>query len=162
MVKLNWDSHCCSVQFICSIVYDSFQPHGLQHARLPHAIINSRNLLKLMSIELVMPSNHLFLCHPFLLLPSIFPSIRSFPVSQFFVSGSQSIWASASASVLSTNTQGWFPLGLTGLISLKYKEILKNLLQHHNLKASFLRCSAFFMVQLSHVYMTTGKKHNFD
>ena len=78
MVKLNWDSHCCSVQFICSIVYDSFQPHGLQHARLPHAIINSRNLLKLMSIELVMPSNHLFLCRPLLFLPSIFPSIRVF------------------------------------------------------------------------------------
>ena len=78
MVKLNWDSHCCSVQFICSIVYDSFQPHGLQHARLPHAIINSRNLLKLMSIELVMPSNHLFLCRPCLLLPSVFPIIRVF------------------------------------------------------------------------------------
>ena len=78
MVKLNWDSHCCSVQFICSLMYDSFQPDGLQHARLPRPIINSQNLLKLMSVESVMPSNHLFLCRPLLLLPSIFSSIRVF------------------------------------------------------------------------------------
>ena len=117
----------------------------------PGSFTISGSSLKFLSIELVMLFNHLILSCPLLLLPSILPSIRSFPVSQFFVSGSQSIWASASASVLSTNTQGWFPLGLTGLISLKYKEILKNLLQHHNLKASFLRCSAFFMVQLSHL-----------
>ena len=67
------------------------------------SITNSWNLLKLMSIELVMPSNHLILCHPFLLLPSIFPSIRSFPLSQFFTSGGQSI--GASASVLPMNIQ---------------------------------------------------------
>ena len=78
----------------------------------------SWSLLKLMSIELVIPSNHLILCHP-LLLPSVFPSIGSFPVTQFFASGSQSI--GASASVLPTNIQGWFPLGLTGLISLLSK-----------------------------------------
>ena len=73
------------------------------------SITNSRSLLKLMSIELVMPSNHLILCHPLLLLPSIFPSIRSFPMSQFFSSGAQRIGVSASASVLPMNIQDWFP-----------------------------------------------------
>ena len=73
----------------------------------------SLSLLKLMSIEPVMPSNHLILCHPLLLLSLIFPSIRSFPVSQLFTLGGQSIGALASASVLPVNIQGWFPLGLT-------------------------------------------------
>ena len=79
------------------------------------SITNSWSLLKLMSIELVMPSNHLILCRLLLLLPSVFPSIRVFffffPVSQFFISGGQSIGASASASVLPMNIQDWFPLG---------------------------------------------------
>ena len=69
------------------------------------SITNSGSLLKLMSFKLVMPSNHLLLCHPLLLLPSIFPSIRTFPVSQFFASGGQSIGVSASASVLPMNIQ---------------------------------------------------------
>ena len=80
----------------------------------------SWSLLKLMSIESVMPSNHLVLCRPLLLLPSIFPSIRVFS-SQLFTSGGQSIGASASASVLPMNIQDCFPLGLTGLISLQSK-----------------------------------------
>ena len=80
------------------------------------SITNSRSLLRLVSIELVMPSNHLILCHPLLLLPSIFPCIRKwcFPMSQLFASGGQSIGVSPSASVLSVNIQDWFPLGLTG------------------------------------------------
>ena len=73
----------------------------------------SQSLLKFMSIESVMPWNHLILCCPLLLLPSIFPSIRVFPVNQFFASGGQSIGASASASVLPMNIQGWFPSVLT-------------------------------------------------
>ena len=80
------------------------------------SITNSQSLPKLMSIELVMPCNHLILCRPILLLPSIFPSSGSFPISQFCASGSQNIGASASALVLPMNIQGWFPLGLTGLI----------------------------------------------
>ena len=80
-----------------------------------------QGLLKLMSIESVMPSNHLILCHPVLLLPSIFTNIRSFPMSQLFASGGQSVGASVSASVFPMNIQGWFPLGLTGLISLLSK-----------------------------------------
>ena len=80
-----------------------------------------QNLLELMSIELMMPSNHLILCHPLFLLPSILPNIRVFPISQFFASGGQSIGASASASVLPMNIQDWFPLGWTGWISLESK-----------------------------------------
>ena len=83
---------------------------------------SSWSLLKLMSIEVVMPSSHLILCHPLLLLPSVFPSIMFFfPMSLFFISSGQSIGASASASVLPMNIQVLFPLGLTGLISLQSK-----------------------------------------
>ena len=119
------------------------------------SLLSLQSLLKFMFIDLVMLSNHLILCCPLLLLPSIFPCVRVFPVSQLFVSGGQSIGASASASVLPMNIQDWFPLGLTGLISLLSKG-LKNTFQH-NSKASILRCPAFFMVQFSHLYMTTRK-----
>ena len=81
----------------------------------------SQSLSKLMSIELMMPSNHFILCHPLSLLPSIIPSIRVFPMSWLFASGGQSIGASASASLLQMSIQDWFPLVLTGLISLQSK-----------------------------------------
>ena len=130
-----------------------------------------------MAVDLVMLSNHLIFCCPLLLLPSIFPSIRVpmsqlfalggqsirasvsasvLPVNWLFTSGGQSIRASASASVLPMNIQGGFPLRLTGLISLNYRG-LSRVLQHHCSKAPVLQRSAFFMVQLSHPYMTTGK-----
>ena len=89
-----------------------------------------------------------------------FPASGSFLMSQLFASGGQSIGALASASVLPMSIQDWFPLGLTDLI-LQSKG-LSSLLQHHSSKASIIQCSAFFMVQLSHPYMTTGKKHSFD
>ena len=96
-----------SVQFSLSVVSNSLRPQGLQHARPPSlSITNSRSSLKLMSIESVMPSSHLILCHPLLLLPSIFPASASFPVSQFFTSGGQNIGVSASTSVLPMNIQG--------------------------------------------------------
>ena len=85
------------------------------------SITNSQSLLKLTSIKLVMPSNPLFLCCPLLLMPSIFPSTGSFPVSQFFASGGQSIRVSSSASGLPMNIQNWFPLGWLGWISLQSK-----------------------------------------
>ena len=85
------------------------------------SINNSRNLLKLTAIESVMPSSHLILCRPLLLLPSIFPSIRVFSNESVFRIGGQSIGAAASASVLPMNIQDWFPLGLTALISLQSK-----------------------------------------
>ena len=81
----------------------------------------SQSLLKFLSIESVMVSSHLILCCLLLLLPSLFPTSGSFPASQFFISGGQSIGASASAAVLPMNIQGWFPLGLTSLISLQSK-----------------------------------------
>ena len=115
------------------------------------------SLIKLTFIELMRPSNHLFLCWPLLLMPSIFPRNKVFPVIQFFTSGGQSIGTSASASVLPMNIQDWFPLGWTGWISLQSKGTLKHLLQHHSPKALILWCSAFFIVQLSHPYMTTRK-----
>ena len=104
-------------------------------------------------------------CHPtisfsdalFSSCPQSFPASGSFPVSQLFASGGQSIGASASAPVFSMNIQGWFPLGSTSLISVQFKGFPRSLLQHHNSKASILLHSAFFMVQLSHPYMTTGK-----
>ena len=115
----------------------------------------SWSLIKLMSTESVMPSNHLGLCHPLLLLPPIFPASGSFPVSRLFAADDQSIRAWPAASVLPVNTQDWSPLGLTGLISLQTKGLSS--VFNTSLKASILHHSAFFMVQLSHPYMTTGK-----
>ena len=119
-------------------------------------ITNSQSLLKLMSIASVMPSNHLILCHLLPLLPSIFPSIRVSSKSHFFASGSQSIGASASASVHPVNIQDSIPLGLTDLISLQSKG-LSRVFSNTCSKVSVLWHSAFFMVQFSHPNMTTGK-----
>ena len=104
-----------------------------------------------------MPSNYPILQCPRLRLSSVFPRSRSFPVSQFFTSRHQSIAASALTSLLPMNIQGWFPLGLTAWISLLSKGLSKSLLQYLSLKASILWCSAFFVVQFSHTYLTTGK-----
>ena len=119
-------------------------------------ITNFRSLLKLMSIRLVMPSNHLILCHSFLLLPSIFPSIRVFSNKSVLHIRWPKYWT-FSFSISPSNEY-------TGLISfidwfdlLAVQGTLKSLLQHHSSKASILQHSAFFMVQLSHPYMTTGK-----
>ena len=111
-----------SVQFSHLVVSNSLRPHGLQHARLP-CPTNSQSLLKLMSIEWVMSSNHLILCCPLLLLPSIFPGYGSFLMSQLFASDGHCTGVSASASVLTMNIQGWFPLGLTVLTPLQFKEL---------------------------------------
>ena len=120
------------------------------------SFIISRSWLKLMSIELVMPSNHLILCHPLLILPSIFPSIRVFSSeSDFYImwpkdcSFSFSISPSSEYSGLISFRTDWFDLTVQGT--------LKSLLQHHSSKALILWCSAFFIVQLSHPYMTTRK-----
>ena len=120
------------------------------------SITNSQSLPKLMSIESVMPSNHLSLCRSLLLLPAVFPSIRVFSNKSVLHIGGQSIGVSASASVLPMNIQYWFPWGWTGWISLQSKG-LKSPLHHHSSKASILQRSAFFIVQLSLIYMTRGK-----
>ena len=149
--------------FTCSVVSDSCDTIGLQHIRLSSPSL-SPGVFSNIGIKLLMASNLLILCHPLLLLPSSFPASGSFPVSQFFASGGQSIGASASASVLPMIIQDCFPLGLLGLISLQSKGLSRvfSLLQHHSSKASILQCSAFFMVQLSHLYMVTGKTSSFD
>ena len=121
------------------------------------SISNSRSLLKLMSIELVITSNHLILCCSLLLCPQSFPASGSFPGSQLFTSGSQSTGVSTSASVIPMNIQDWFPLGWTGWISLQSKGLSKSFLLHHSSKASILQRSAFFIVQLSYPYITAGK-----
>ena len=108
-----------------------------------------------MSIELVMPSSHLILCNPLLLCLQSFPASGSFPVNQFFASGGQSIDVSALASVLEYSGLISFRINWFDLLAVQ--GTLKNLLQHHSSKASILQCSAFFLVQLSHLYMTTGK-----
>ena len=109
-----------SVQFSHSVVFNSATPWTTaRQASL--SITDSWSLLIFMSIELVMPSNHLVLCRPLLLLPSIFPASGPFPMSQFFASGGQSIGVSASTSVLPMNIQDWLPLGWTGWISLQSK-----------------------------------------
>ena len=118
---------------------------------------NCWSLTQLMSIESVMPSNHLILCHLLLLLPPVPPSSRVFSNESLFTWGGQRHGVSASASVLPMNTQDWCPLGWTGWISLQSKGLLgvfSNTTVH---KASIFRHSAFFTVQLSYPYMTTGK-----
>ena len=118
------------------------------------SITNSWSLLKHMPIESVMPSSHLILCHPLLLLPS---ASGSFPMSQLFPWGGQSSGVSASASVLPMNTQDWSPSGRTGWISLQSKGLSRVFSNTNSSKASVLQCSACFTVQLSHPYMTIGK-----
>ena len=120
------------------------------------SIINSQNLLKLMSIKLVMPSNDLVLCrHPFLLLPSVFPSIRIFS-NKFSLRIRWPKYCSFSITPFNEYS-GLISLRIDRFDLLAFQGTLKSLLQHHNSKASILKCSAFFMVQFSHLYMTTGK-----
>ena len=152
-----WEGPCyVSVQFSRSVMSDSLQPHGLQHARLPCPSPTPRVYSN------SCPSSQWY--HPTISSSVIpfssclqsFPASGSFPMSWFFTSDGQSIGVSASASVLPMNIQDWSPLGWTGWISLQYKR-LKSLLQHHGSKASILWCSTFFIVWLSHPYMTTVK-----
>ena len=111
-----------------------------------------------MSIESVMPFNHLILSHPLLLCPQSFPASESFQMSQLFISGGQSIRVSASTSVLSINEHPrLISFRMNWLNLFIVQGTLKSLLQHHSSKASILQCSAFFIVQLSHPYMNTGK-----
>ena len=109
-----------------------------------------------MSMELVMPSNHLILCCPFLLLPSIFPSIRAFQMSVLCIRWPK-YWSFSFSISPSNEYSGLISFGMDWLDLLAGQGTLKSLLQHHCSKASILQCSAFFIVQLSHPYMTAGK-----
>ena len=110
-----------------------------------------------MPINSVMPSNHLILCHPLLLLPSIFPSIRVFSNASAFHIRWPKHWSFSFNISPSNEHPGLISFRMDWLDLLAVQETLKSLLQHHNSKASTLRCSAFFIVQLSHSYMATGK-----
>ena len=116
-----------------------------------------RSSLKLTSIESVMPSNHLILCHPLLLLPSIFPTIRVFANESALHIRWPKYWSFSFNISLTNEHPGWISFRMDWLDLLAVQGTLKSLLQHHSSKPSILRRSAFFIVQLSHPYMTTGK-----
>ena len=136
-------------------------PHGLQHSRLPCPSLSLRVCSNWRPLSHWCPlSDHLILCHPFFLLPSIFPRIRVFSNELAFCIRWSKYWSfsfspSNEYSGLISFRTDWFDL-------LAVQGTLKSLLLHHSLKASVLWCSAVFIVQLSHPYMTTGKKHRFD
>ena len=146
-----------SVQFSRSVVSDSLRLHESQHARPPcPSPIPGVHPNSCPSSRWCHPAIS-FSVAPFSSCPQSLPASESFPMSQFFTWGGQSIGVSAPTSVLPVNTQDSSPLGWTGWISLQSKGLSKSLLQHHSSKASILPRSAFFTVQLSHPYMTTGK-----
>ena len=121
------------------------------------SITNSKILLKLMSIESVMPSNHLILCRPLLFLPSIFPSIRVFSNESVLRIRWPKYWSFSFSISPSNEYSGLISFRMDWLDLLAVQGTLKSLLQHHSSKVSILQCSAFFIVHLSHPYMTTGK-----
>ena len=121
------------------------------------SITNSRSLLKLMSIESVLPSNHLILCRPLLLPPSIFPSIRGFPNESVLHIRWPKYWSFSFSISPSSDYSGLISFRTDWLDLLAVQGTLKSLLQHHSSNASILWCSALFIVQLSHPYMTSGK-----
>ena len=143
--------------FVHSFVSDSLRPHVLQHARPSCPPLRPGVLFKLMSIELVMPSSHLILCRFLLLPPSIFLSIR--------VSSSESVlhirwpkyWCFCFGISPFNESSELISFRIDWLDLLAVQGTLKSLLQHHRSKASIFQCSDFFMVQLSHLYMTAGK-----
>ena len=121
------------------------------------SITNSWSLLKPMSIASVMLSNHLILCHPLLLLPSIFPIITVFSNESALCIKWLKYWSFSFSISLSNEYSGLIPLRMDWLDLLAVQGTLKSLLQHHSSKVSILQCSAFFIVQLSHLFMTAGK-----
>ena len=121
------------------------------------SITNSQSLLKLMFLESVMPSNHLILCRPLLLLPSIFPSIKVFSNESVLRIRWPKYWSFSFSISPSNEYSGLISFGMDWLDFLAVQGTLKSLLQYHSSKASILWHSAFFMVQLSHLYMTPGK-----
>ena len=146
-----------SVHFSCSVKSDSLILHGLQHARISLSITASQSLLKLMSTELMRPSNHLILCCPLLLLPSIFHSIRVFSNESVLHIRWSAYWSFSFSISPSNEYSALISFRMDWLDLLAVQGTLKSLLQHHSSKTSILWCSAFFIVQLSHPYMITRK-----
>ena len=151
---------------VCNGIFSSFQL--LSHVRLfatpwtaacqaSPSIPNSRSLLKLMFIESVMPFNHLILCHPLLLLPSIFPSIRAFSNESVLRIRWPKYWSFSFSISPSTEYSGLISFRVNLWDLLAVQGTLESLLQHHSSKASILLCSVFFIVQFSHPCMTSRK-----
>ena len=135
---------------------DSWWPHGLQQARLP-CPSPSPGACSYLSIELVMPSYHLVLCHPLLLQPSVFPGIRVLPSESALHIRWPKYWSFSFSNSPSNEHSGLISFRMDWFALLAVQETLKSFLQHRDSKASILWHSAFFMVQLSHLYLTTGK-----
>ena len=154
-MDLIWDTYISSVQLLSRVWLFATPWIAARQASL--SITNSWSLLKLMSIELVIPFNHLLLCHPLLLLPSIFPSIRVFSNESALHIMWPKHWCFSFSISPSNEYSGLISFRMDWLDLLAVQGTLKSLLQHHSSKASVLWCSAFFTVQLSHPYMTTGK-----
>ena len=140
---------------------DTLQLHELQHARLPCPSVSPRACSDSLSIESVMLSNYLILCRLLLLLPSVFPSIRVFSNESALCFRWPKYW-SFSFSISPANEYSGLISFRIDWLDLSVQGTLKNLLQHHSSKALFLWHSVVFMVQLSHLYMTTGINHSFD
>ena len=149
---------CFQVQFSCSVVYDFLQPHELQHTRPPCPSPTPGVYPNPCPYELVMPSNHLILHHPLLLLPSIFPNIRVFSTELALHIRWPKYWSFSFSISPSNEHPGRISFRMEWLHFLAVQGTLKSLLQHHSLKASILLCSAFFIIQLLHPYMTTVSK----
>ena len=146
-----------SVQFSRSVMSDCLQPHESQHARPPCPPPTPGVFPKLMSIESVMPSSHLILCHPLLLLPPILPSIRVFSYESTLHIRWPKYWSFSFNISPSNEHPALISFRMDWLDLLAVQGTLKSLLQHHSSKASIPWHSAFFTIQLSYPYMTTGK-----
>ena len=148
----------CIVQFSHPVLFDSATPWAAAH-QASLSITSSQSLLKLMSIESVMASNHLILCCPLLLLPSIFPSIRVFSDKSVLHIRWLKYWSFSIS--LFNEYSGLISFTMDRLDLLAVQGSLKSLLHHHSSKASILWCSSFFIVHLSYPYVTT-ESHSFD
>ena len=145
------------ILFSYSVMSDSLRPHGLQHCQASLSITSSQSLLKLMSIELVMSSNHLILCCSLPPVPSILPIIRVFSNELALCIQWPKYWSFSFSISPSNEYSGLISFRINWLDLLAAQGTLKSLLQHHSSKASILRHSVFFMVQLLHPHKTTGK-----
>ena len=146
----------CISQFSHSVVSNYLRPHGLQHSRPPCSITNSQSLPKFMSIKSVMSSNHLILCCPILLPPSIFPSIRVFSNESVLHIRWPKYWRFSFSISPSDEYSGLISFRMDSFDLLVVQGTLKSFLQHHSSKTTILQHSAYFMVQLLHPYVTTG------
>ena len=160
-IRATWEAHIryhfSSIQFSRSVVSDSLRSHESQHARPPCPSPTPGVHSNSTSIKSVMPSSHLILCHPLLLLPPIPPSIRVFSNESTLRFRWPKYWSFSFSITPSKEHPGLISFRMDWLDLLAVQGTLKSLLQHHSSKASILRHSAFFTVQLSHQYMTTGK-----